>query len=740
MHLNHRMRSNRRRRRHQKRGVGQALSVALVCAPVFLTILALGAFTLGLQTAAAVGRDVPRLDQQKAVVLAQTSRIYAADGTLLAYLYGGENRTVVGGERIPQVVKDALVAVEDERFYQHKGVDLRGVLRALVRDVEAGEIVEGASTITQQLVGNLYLDRRDTSFTRKFREMALAWQLESVMSKDEILDQYLNTVFFGSNAYGIQAAARTYFDKDPKDLTLAEAALLAGLPNAPTAYNPRIHPAAARERRNVVLAKMYSNGFITYEEYRQAAESPLDLAPTSPYTKVQEPYFVAYVRKQLIDMFGEDMVFKGGLTVETTIEPKYQQYAQEAIASTLDRPGDPSAALVAIETRTGYIRAMVGGTDYDSSKFNLAAQGRRQPGSAFKTFALTAAVEMGINPYTTYYESMPLELDIPGSREPWRVKTYGGNYYGTSSLVQATLRSDNTVYAQLALDVGADRIVDVAHRMGITSRLTPNPAIALGGLTYGVSPLEMASAYGTLANQGVHAEPTAILRVKDAEGKVIWEAEPKKTQAISAGVAYVVTRILEQNVQRGTGTRARLDRPAAGKTGTAQNYQDAWFCGYTPQVSTAVWVGHPEAQIEMRNVHGIRVTGGSFPAIIWGKFMRQMMKDYPAEDFVRPAVPVEYNYHFTSRFAVDTTSSSDSSSTTLAPPISYPPGYPGTGSTTPPVTTFPPTTPPVTSPPPTTPPTTRPPMPPTTRPPASTFPTGPPPTQTPTTAVPPTSH
>ncbi|MBU2601580.1 MAG: PBP1A family penicillin-binding protein, partial [Actinobacteria bacterium] len=593
--------------------------VALVMTPFLVMILGLGAITVGLQTAAAVGRDVPRLEDQKGVVLAETSRIYAADGTLLAYLHGVENRTIIGHERIPKVMKDALVAIEDERYYQHNGVDLQGVLRSSLVNLQAGRVEEGFSTITMQLVGNLYLDRREVSLTRKFREMTLAWQLETKMSKDEILDQYLNTVYFGSNAYGIQAATRTYFDKDPGALTLPEAALLAGLLQAPTDYSPRNNPDLAVERRNVVLARMYSNGFITYDEYRDSTGSRLSLAEASPYLKVQEPYVVAYVRKQLIDMFGEEMVFEGGLTVQTTIEPRYQVLAQEAIGSTLDREGDPSAALVSIETRTGHIIAMVGGSDYDSSKFNLAAQGRRQPGSAFKTFALAAAVEQGIDPYNTYYISQPLELDIPGSREPWSVKTFGNSYYGSTSVSQATLRSDNTVYAQLALDVTAQRIVDIAMRMGITSTLNPNPAIALGGLTYGVSPLEMASAYGTLANTGRRVLPTSILSVTDSKGKVIWEAETRETQAITPGVAYVVTKILEANVRGGTGTRARLDRTSAGKTGTAQNYQDAWYCGYIPQLSTAVWVGHPEAQIEMRNVHGIRVTGGSFPAIIWSK-------------------------------------------------------------------------------------------------------------------------
>ena len=511
--IQRRSRDNRRRRRAQGRGVGQALTVALVLTPFLLLVLGLGTFTLGLRTAAAVQKDVPRLEDQQQVVLAETSRIYAADGELLAYLHGVENRTLIGGERIPELVKDAVVAIEDERFYKHNGVDLQGVARASLVNLEAGQIQEGFSTITMQLVGNLYLDRRDVSLTRKFREMTLAWQLETIMSKDEILDQYLNTIFFGANAYGIQAAARTYFDKDPKDLTLAEAALLAGLPQAPTAYSPRIHSSEALDRRNVVLARMYSNGFITYDQYLAAVAQKLVLAPVSPYTAVQEPYVVAFVRKQLIDMFGEDMVFKGGLTVETTIVPRYQQLAQEAIATTLNLEGDPSAALVAIETRTGFIRAMVGGSDYDVSKFNLAAQGRRQPGSAFKTFALVGAVEMGIDPYNTYYVSQPLELAIPGSTEPWKVKTFGNSYYGSTSVAQATLRSDNTVYAQLALDVTAERIVDVAYRMGITSTLNANPAIALGGLTHGVSPLEMASAYATLANAGRHRQPTAILKV-----------------------------------------------------------------------------------------------------------------------------------------------------------------------------------------------------------------------------------
>jgi penicillin-binding protein 1A len=521
--------------------------------------------------------------------------------------------------------------------------------------------------------------------------MFLAWQFEKKYSKDEILDMYLNTVYFGSNAYGVEAAAKTYFDKDPVDLTLAEAALLAGLPQAPSAYSPRKHPEEALRRRNIVLLKMYELGFITLEEGRAAMREELKLASYSPYTKVQEPYVVAFVRKQLIDMFGEDRVFSGGLRVETTINPAYQKAAMEAISSTLNEKGDPSASLVSIETRTGYIRAMVGGSDYDSSKFNLAAQGRRQPGSAFKTFCLTAAIESGIDPWNTYYESQPLSLMYPGATKPWNVKTYSGAAYGTSSVVQATLRSDNTVYAQMALDVGADRIVDVAHRMGITSYLNSDPAIALGGLTYGVSPLEMASAYATLGNSGKHIEPTIITKVTDSKGEVVWEAQPKVTQAISAGVAYDVTRILEQNVQHGTGTEAQIDRPAAGKTGTSQEYYDAWFCGYTQSLSTVVWVGHPEGQIAMNGV-----TGGGLPAMIWHDFMYDADRDYPETEWSIPNVLAVYDPFFHSTYAVPPTSSTTSSTTTTTIPTTDTTDTPTTEGTT---TTSPPTTTNTTSPP-----------------------------------------
>ena len=661
------------RRRRAEKGHRRRI-IILIAVLVVIPLIAAGIFaalaSVGLRTVAAVQGQIPSLNDQHQVSLAETSSIYAADGTLLAYLHGVENRTVISGRQIPQVLRNAVVAIEDERFYQHQGVDAHSFFRALAINVAAQHTTEGFSTITMQLVGNLYLDRTDLSFTRKFDEMALALQLERKYSKEEILDLYLNTVYFGSNAYGVQAAAKTYFNKEPAQLTLAEAALIAGLPQAPTGDSPRKHPDKALVRRNLVIERMRTNGFITDDEADAALLTPIELAPYSPYTQVQEPYVVAYVRKQLIDMFGEEKVFQGGLQVETTINPAYQKLAADAISSTLNKPGDPSAALVSVESGTGYIRAMVGGTDYNASQFNLASQGRRQAGSAFKTFALTAAIEMGINPAETYYMSMPLSLTVPGSTTPWKVKTYSGQGYGISTLVQATLRSDNTVYAQLALDVGADRIVDTAHRMGITSYLNADPAIVLGGLTYGVSALEMASAYSTLSDQGEHIEPTIILQIKDSSGKVIWKANPKRTQAISAGVAYAVTDILQQNVLHGTGTKANIDLPAAGKTGTTQDNSDAWFCGYTPHLSTTVWVGHPEALVPMNNVHGIAVTGGSFPAIIWQKFMSVAERQYPKADFTPPAVLVTYNPFFTSQYAAwpSSTTTQSTTTTTTAPP------------------------------------------------------------------------
>jgi len=679
------------------------LALLLVVPGVILVVLA-GIVFLAVDLTGAFGRDLPQLNNQVAASLPETTQIYAADGTLLAYLYKDQNRTVVANSDIPNTMKQAIVAVEDKRFYQHGGVDYQAILRALAADLKAKKTVQGGSTITMQLVKNLYLGGQDTSITDKIYEASLALQYEQTHSKDAILTNYLNTVFFGSNAYGLVAAAETYFGKEPKDLTLAEAALLAGLPQAPTAYNPREHPQAARTRRDTVLLDMYQQNYITQAQYQEAQSEPITLAD-SPYQQVQEPYVVDYVKQQLVTMVGATEAYGGGLRVETSINPAYQKLASSAISTLLNRPGDPASALVSIDPKTGYIRAMVSSTDYSKSQFNLAAQALRQPGSAFKMFCLTAAIEEGIDPNNTYYASQPLNLQPPGTSKPWNVHTFGNTYAGVINLVQATLQSDNTVYAQLVLDVGVDHMIDVAKRMGITSYLNADPAIVLGGLTYGVTPLEMASAYGTLADQGVHVQPTIITKVTDASGKVLYDAPAKSTQAISGGVAYAVTQILEQNVQQGTGVRAQIGRPAAGKTGTATDFANAWFCGYTPDLSTAVWVGYPQGNVPMTDVHGIQVQGGSFPAEIWAAFMKPAEADFPVKSFRAPQALVKYDPFFQSHYAVPpTTSTTSTSSTTttsmpgsstrlIGPLPSFPPSTsPSTTATTTPPTTASPTT------------------------------------------------
>jgi penicillin-binding protein 1A len=664
-----RRRARQRRASARSRRRSSILRGIVIAVPLLIVGITAAISLVSMRAVASVEKAIPSLEAQGSVNLAQTTEIYASDGTLLAYLHDDQNRTVIKSDKIPDVMRQAVVAIEDERFYQHNGVDIEGIFRAVAANLQSQDISQGFSTITMQLVGNIYLNRREMTVTRKFNEVMLALQLERKYSKNEILDMYLNTVYFGSTAYGLEAASRTYFNKEPLELTLAEAALLAGLPQRPNGYSPRRHPDEAVARRDVVLKKMQQLGYITLAEYRQAIDEPLALAPYSPYVAVQQPYVVAYVRKQLINMYGEERVFKGGLRVETTINPAFQKLAQDAIASTLNRNNDPSAAMVSIEPATGRIVAMVGGNDYDTSKFNLASQGRRQPGSAFKPFVLVAAIEMGIDPWNTYYNSAHVKLNYPGATKPWEVRTYGGDYYGPSTIFDATLRSDNTVFAQLALDVGIQRVVDVAHRMGITSELNTDPAIALGGLTYGVSPLEMASAYATLANGGVYVEPTIIQRVRDADGNIIWEAAPKTNQALSPGVAYDATRVLVANVQSGTGTGASIGRPAAGKTGTTSDWTDAWFVGYTPNLSTAVWMGDPDAQVPMTNVHGRRVTGGSFPATMWKKFMYSADRAYPYKQFAAPKVWAKYDRYFVSQYGSYPTSTLlPTTTTTLTPP------------------------------------------------------------------------
>ncbi len=574
--------------------------------------------------------------------------IYASDRSRLGAIPAeGRNRQKVPWRRISPWVTKATVAIEDKRFWKHGGIDPIGITRGFWADVSEGKVVQGGSTITQQLVRNLYISRERT-FTRKLREACLAVKLAGSWSKQKILTAYLNQIYYGSQAYGVEAAAQTYFSKPAKKLTLAQAALLAGLPQAPSKYDPFANPSAARARRKQVLRAMLSTGAITKHQYRKVARNKsLHLKAGELYKKIRQPYFFGYVRDELVRVYGEARVRHGGLRVYTTIDPRLQRAARQAIQDTLYYPDDPAAAVVAIDPATGAIRAMTAVSPGRAhNQFNLIADARRQAGSTFKAFVLATAIEAGINPDSTYYLSAPLDCDTgPCSVDPWHVETYDHTYNGSSSITSATLRSDNTVYARLTLDLGAERVAQTAERLGVRTPLgirTPNgvayvPSMGLGSIA--VTPLDMASAYATLAARGIYSKPMAITKVLLGRGqrdtKAGW-GKPERTQVISPGVAYEVTRILQENVISGTGIAANFGRPAAGKTGTTTNHADAWFCGYTPQLETTVWMGYQAGEIPMLSVHGIAVAGGTFPAQIWHQFMQEALANEPTRNFLLP--------------------------------------------------------------------------------------------------------
>jgi penicillin-binding protein 1A len=579
----------------------------------------------------------------------QNTFVYAADGSLLGSIPAEQNRQVVPLSRMSPWLPKATVEIEDRRFFEHNGVDAEGIVRALWADLRAGKVVQGGSTITQQLVRNLTTQREQT-VERKVSEACLAIKLERSWSKQRILASYLNHVFYGSQAYGIEAASQTYFSKPARSLNLRQAALLAGLTQAPSVYDPIAAPDRAIARRDEVLDAMLEEGTITQAQHDWAiADRQPRLRPGRLYRTIKEPYFFATVRDELIRAYGAETVRSGGLRVYTTILPRWQRAAKQAIRGVLTAPDDPAAAVISIDPRTGAIRAMAAVVPgRRNNQFNLLTQARRQPGSTFKTFVLTAAVEKKIDPLNTYYVSAPFTYKPTddGNCDDgswWCVKTYDSSYYGWSSIRDATIRSDNAVYAQLTLDVTPKSVADVARRLGVRTPLDVDgsyvPAMGLGSIS--VSPLDMASAYATLAAGGVYARPTAIRRVilpNGREDTTVGWGKPHRTRVVPDGVAWEVTQILEENVRYGTGTRARLaDRDVAGKTGTTDEHADAWFVGYTPDVSTAVWMGYTRGEIPMENVHGIAVFGGSFPADIWRRFMEAALAGRPAHDF--PAEP-----------------------------------------------------------------------------------------------------
>jgi len=614
-------------RRQNRSTASRVLRAAVIVA--LLLIVAVG--VTGCAVYASISSQLPDPDLTKAKGSDQSTIIYDRNGKVITKVWAEENRQVVTLSEIPEKMQQALIATEDKRFYQHEGVDPLGIARALVTDIMKGEKAQGGSTITQQYVKQAFVTSEKT-LKRKLQEAILAQRVERRYSKDQILEHYLNTVYFGHGAYGVEAASRIYFGKGVGKLTYAEAAMLAGVIKSPGRYSPYSDAEAARNRRDTVLGQMLDQGYIDQATHAKATSNPVRVAGL-PKGRGKAPYFVEWIKQQLVDEYGEKAVYRGGLRVKTTLDLRSQAAAERAIAETLDREGDPSAAIVALKPGTGEVVAMVGGKDFATQQYNVAVQGKRQPGSSFKPFVLATALSQGVSPEQTFTAG-PASLRV--GDQVWKVT---GAHSGPAvmRLRSSTEQSVNSVFAQLILKVGADKVVQTAEKLGISKGVTPVPAIALGGLAGGVSPLEMAEAYATLAASGTHAEPYGISEVKGSDGGVLLAAKPDTDKAIDPAVAYLTTDILTGVIKRGTGTAAAIGRPAAGKTGTTQEYRDAWFVGYTPELATAVWVGYPDSQREMKAVHGRAVTGGSFPAEIWSQFMTTALKGTPKRTFSQPS-------------------------------------------------------------------------------------------------------
>lgn len=608
-----------------------------------LGMLALASTVFGMMMA--VSQDLPELEKFAKYRTTVNTVVVDATGARIGTLTSNENKILVDSGDISANMKNAVVAIEDARFYEHRGVDFRGIARALVQDIRAGAARQGGSTITQQFVKQATETQDERTPMQKLREAALAYHLERRWTKDRILTAYLNTVYYGQGAYGIEAAARTYFgaahptcgtEENPCAalLTPAEAALLAGIIQSPSAWDPKVHPDAARRRRDTVLAKMVEQGFISQEQYRdalsQAMPAPNVISP--PKLDSLAPYFTSWLRQQLVDRFGAARAFFGGYRVKTTLDLELQMAAEQIVSSYLGSIG-PTASVVVIDNETGGVKAMVGGSDYDNRPFNLATQGYRQPGSSIKPFTLITAMEQGISP-DSVYTSAPKEFPVPGSRtEVFPVANYGDSYLGAASLRTATTYSDNTIFAEVGLQVGTRKIARTIRRMGYSKAISTNPAMTLGGLKQGVTPLEWTYAYSTLANNGKRVTgtlaagyrsrghgPVAFTKVtKESSGDVVVENRTDSEAVISEDVAKTAKEILHSVVTSGTGKRAGIgDSSQWGKTGTTDDNGDAWYCGAIDIATACVWVGHADTNTPMETEFGGQpVDGGTFPALIW---------------------------------------------------------------------------------------------------------------------------
>lgn len=566
--------------------------------------------------------ELPEISTLSAFVRPGTLTVKAMDGTAILQT-GPATRDKLPLDKLPKQVINAFIAAEDRRFYQHNGVDYLGLMRAMGRNISEGEMLEGASTLTQQLARMVFLNQ-DRSLIRKIREAMLAQKLEREVSKDQILEKYLNMVYLGSEAYGVGDAAWVYFSKPVSDLTLGESAMIAGLPPAPSDYSPLVNPDVAKIRRDIVLERMQEQGFITADQKSKARSEAITLKPETPkHLYSSSPYFTSYVQQELSKYVSKDILEYGGLTVETTLNPEWQKAAEESVQETikLDGPGQgfEQAALVAIDPSNGEIRALVGGYDYyKESQFNRATQAQRQPGSTFKAFIYGAGIASGFSPYRSY-------VDAPYVVDGYEPKNYGGKYSGTMLDMRSSLtKSVNVVAVKILLDVGFEPVIDLAKRAGIESPMQDTYSLALGA--YEVNLLELTSGYGTFAAKGQHTKSHAITRIVDNKGKEIYKANYESEQVMDVESAAITTWMMESVVNNGTGSPAALpDRAVAGKTGTSEQARDLWFIGYIPQVVAGVWLGNDDST----------PTAGSSStaAATWGQFMRKVIKGMPQEKF-----------------------------------------------------------------------------------------------------------
>jgi len=629
-----------------------------------LGILAMVSMVFGMM--AAVSQDLPAIYNFAQYKSSKNSEVYDANGVPLGTLTSDQNKILLSSGKISPNIKNAVVSIEDARYYEHSGVDFQGIGRALVKDILSQSAAQGASTITQQFVKNALIAQGDRSLFQKFKEAALAYRLERHWSKDKILTQYLNTIYFGEGAYGVEAAARTYFgDAHPSCGTPTEpcasvlepweAALLAAIIQSPTAYDPKFYPENALARRNLVLERMYEQGYISHEQMvegsKQALPSPDAIAP--PTLDSQAPYFTAYLRQQLVERYGASKAFFGGLKVKSTLDLGLQEAAQEAVNSYLGY-SPATASVVVIDNHNASIKAMVGGPDFETKPFNLATQGHRQPGSSIKPFTLLTALEEGISPYTVYPSEKRVFYFGKNNQEAFEVSNDEDSYLGSCDIICATTYSDNSIYAALALEglkgkTARDRTESIAatiHKMGYSDPISTNPAMVLGGLEIGVTPVGWTYAYSTLGNNGDRVSgtlaprpgdsPVSYTQVTDQDDKTIKGGDNDSTheQVIDQGVAEQAKSILETVVAGGTGTNAQIGAEGQwGKTGTTENNGDAWFCGGIGSEATAcVWVGYPDSTTPMTTLYnGGPVMGGTFPALIWASVM-SAWQDIQAEN------------------------------------------------------------------------------------------------------------